>query len=77
MLTKQSIHYGKTKHFALKLQFIRELVDRGELELKDLRTNLKIADVLTKGLGTTKPAKFFAVLLGGTQPERRGESSQE
>ena len=62
---------------ALKLHFIRELVERGELELKYLQTDLKIADVLTKGLGKTKHARFCAALLGDTQPERRGEGSQE
>ena len=76
-LSKQSIHYGKTKHFALKLHFIRELVERGELELKYLQTDLMIADVLTKGLGKRKHAWFCAALLGDTQPERRGEGSQE
>ena len=76
-LSKQSTHCGKTKHFALKLHFIRELVERGELELKYLQTDLMIADVLNKGLGKTKYARFCAALLGDTQPERRGEGSQE
>ena len=76
-LSKQSTHYGKTKHFALKLHFIRELVERGELELKYLQTDLLIADVLTKGLGKTKHTRFCAALLGDTEPERRGEGSQE
>ena len=76
-LTKQSTHYGKTKHFALKPHFIRELVETGELELKYLQTDLMIADVLTNGLGKTKHARFCAALLGDTQPERRGEGSQE
>ena len=76
-LSKQSIHYGRTKHFALKLHLIRELVERGELELKNLQTDLMFADVLTKGLGKTKHARFCAALLGDTRPERRGERSQE
>ena len=76
-LSKQSTHYGKTKHFSLKLHFIRELVERGELELKYLQTDLMIADVPTKGLGKTKHARFCVALLGDTQPERRGEGSQE
>ena len=76
-LSKQSIDYAKTKQFALKLHFIRELVERGELELKYLQTDLMIADVLTKGLGKTKHARFYASRLGDTQPERRGEGSQE
>ena len=76
-LSKQSTHYGKTKHFALELHFIRELVERGELELKYLQTDLMIADVLTKGLGKTKHARFCAALFGDTEPERRGEGSQE
>ena len=76
-LSKQSIQDGKTKHFALKLHSIRELVERGELELKYLQTDLMIADVLTKGLGKTKHARFCAALLGDTQSEKRGEGSQE
>ena len=48
---------------------MRELVERGELELKYLRTNLMIADVLNKGLGKTKNARFCAALLGDTQPK--------
>ena len=59
-LSKQFIHYGKTKHFALKFHFIRELVEKGELELQYLQTDLMIADVLTKGLWKTKHARFCA-----------------
>ena len=76
-LSKQSIHYGKPKDFAPKLHFIRELVERGELELRHLQTDLMNADVPTKGLGKTKHTRFCAALLGDTQPERRGEGSQE
>ena len=76
-LSKLSTHYGKTKHFALRLHFIRELAERRELELKYLQTVLMIADALTKELGNTKHAKFYAALLGDTQPEMRGEESQE
>ena len=76
-LSKQFIHYGKTKHFALKLHSIRELVEKGELELKYLQTDLMIANVLTNRLGKTKHARFCAALLGDTQPERRGEGSQD
>ena len=76
-VSKQTTHYRKTKHFALKLPFIRELVEKGELELKYLKTDLMIAVVLTKGLGKTKHARFCAALLADTQPERRCEGSQE
>ena len=68
-LSKQSTHYGKTKLFVLKLHFTRELVERGELELKYLQSDLVIADVLTKGLGNTKHARFCAALLGHTNPK--------
>ena len=74
-LSKPSIDYGKTKHFALKLHFITELVERGELELKYLQTDRMIADVLTKGLGKTKLASFCVALSGDTQPEKSGEGS--
>ena len=39
-----------------------------ELDLRYLQTDLMIADVLTKGLGKTKPTRFCAALLGDTQP---------
>ena len=61
--------YGKTKLFALKLHFIRKFVERVELELKYLQTDLMIADFLTKGLGKTKHARFCAALLGHTNPK--------
>ena len=62
-------HYGITKHFALKLHFIRELVEWGELELKYLQTDLMISDNLAKRLGKTKHATFCAALLGDTHPK--------
>ena len=76
-LSKQSIHYGKTKHFARKLHFLWELVERGELEVKYLQTDLMILHVLAKGLAKTKHARFCAALLGDTQIGRRGEGSQD
>ena len=54
VFSKQSIHFAKNKHLDLQLHFISELEERAEVELKNLQTDLMIADALTKGLGKTK-----------------------
>ena len=47
------MNHGKTKHFALKVHFIRNLVETRLLELNYLPTDCMPADTLTKALGKT------------------------
>ena len=57
------MNHGKTKHFALKVHFVRNLVESRLLELKYLPTNRMPVDTLTKALGRTKVSLFLDVLL--------------
>ena len=65
-LSKHSMHHGKTKHFAIKLHFVRELVENQKLELSYLTTENMPADILTKSLGIRKHSHFCTFLLGET-----------
>ena len=65
-LSKNSMNHGKTKHFALKVHFIRNLVETRLLELNYLPTDRMPADTLTKALGEKRKkfSLFREVLLG-------------
>ncbi|KAH7291985.1 hypothetical protein KP509_29G045200 [Ceratopteris richardii] len=54
ILAKNLKHSEKTKHIALKLQFIREMVQEGKAELVHVRTQYQWADFLTKSLPKAK-----------------------
>ena len=60
------MHHGKSEHFAIKLHFVRELVENQKLELSYLTTEDMPADILTKSLGIRKHSQFRAYLLGET-----------
>ena len=64
VFSKNSMKHGKTKHFALKVHFVRNLVESRPLELNYSPTNRMPADTLTKALGRTKVSLFRDVLLG-------------
>ena len=64
-LSKLSMNHGKTKHFAIKLHFLRELVEQ-KVTLTFLPTANMPADALTKNLGRCKTAFFRDILLGTT-----------
>ena len=58
------MNHGITKHFALEVQFVRNLVESRLLELNYLPTDRPPADKLTKALWRTKVSLFRDVLLG-------------
>ena len=43
-------HHGRTKHFDVKAHFIRDHVDKGDVEIIYCPTELQVADMLTKSL---------------------------
>ena len=63
-LSKNSMIHEKTKHFALKLHFVRKLVESRLLELDYLPTDLIPADTLTKALERTEVSIFRDVFFG-------------
>ncbi|MCO5559997.1 hypothetical protein L7F22_013602 [Adiantum nelumboides] len=54
ILAKNLKHSEKTKPIAMKLHFIRELIQEGSLQLSHVRTELQWADFLTKPLPKAK-----------------------
>ena len=65
-LSKHSMNHGKAKHFAIKLHFLRELVEQKKNTLIFSPTANMPADALTKNLGRCKTAFFRDSLLGTT-----------
>ena len=60
-LSNYSMHHRKTKHFAIKLHFVRELVEKHKFELLYLTTENMTADILTKSL--KKDSLFVHIFL--------------
>ena len=56
MLAKNLKHSELTKHIAMKLQFTRELLQEGNIEIAHVRTEEQRADFLTK---STKKSKHY------------------
>ena len=50
--------HNKTKHIGIKFHFVRGQVKCQKVELKYCRTDEMLADIFTKGLGTTQFAKL-------------------
>ena len=57
-LSKNSMNHGKTKHFALKVHFVRNFIESRLLELNHLPTDRMPAETLTKALGRTNLSLF-------------------
>ena len=57
-MAKNPQYHGRSKHISIKYHFIREQVSTNLIELRYCRTDDMIADIFTKGLGTTKFIKL-------------------
>ena len=47
-LARNPVNHEKTKHIATKFNFIRDLVEAGDISLNKIHTNVNPADFLTK-----------------------------
>ena len=57
-LAENLVFHARTKHVEVYYHFIREKVLQEEIEMKPIKTENQITDIFTKGLPTTKHAKF-------------------
>lgn len=62
ILADHPAHHERTKHIAVHAHFSREKVASGEVSLKWTPTNSLTADVLTKGLQSTKHYQFVTAM---------------
>jgi hypothetical protein len=53
-VSKHPSHYSKLKHVELRHLHIREVVQRGDAEVKRISTNDNVADIFTKALDKNK-----------------------
>ncbi|MCI33107.1 cationic amino acid transporter 1-like, partial [Trifolium medium] len=49
-LAKNPIAHGRSKHIEMRFHYLREQVSSGKFKLEHCRTNLQVADVLTKAV---------------------------
>jgi hypothetical protein len=65
-LTKNHVFHDKSKHIEIKYHYIRDMVQRGAIELQYISTNEKTVDILTKPLSRVK-YEYFRDKLGMMQ----------
>lgn len=53
-ISKNPVFHGTTKHFNIKLYFLREVQNEGEIQLKYCSTEEQVADIFTKPLSLGK-----------------------
>ena len=48
-LSKNPVHHDRSKHIDTRYHFVRDCVDRGEVDIDHVSTNEQLADILRKG----------------------------
>jgi hypothetical protein len=66
-LAANPTHHEKTKHFAVRQQYVRECMNAGHITVAHVPTERNAADVLTKALTKGRHCDCL-VLLGMTLP---------
>ena len=57
-LSKNPVHHDRSKHIDTRFHFIRDCVERGEVEIDHVSTTDQLADILTKALGRIRFAEL-------------------
>jgi hypothetical protein len=53
-LSKNLVHHDRSKHIDTKYHFVRDCVEKGEVEIDHVNTGEQLADILTKALGRVR-----------------------
>lgn len=61
-LAKNPVFHGRSKHIDIQYNFIRECVERGEIEIKHVSSEMQKADVMTKALSAVRFEKMRELL---------------
>lgn len=61
-LSKNPVLHGKSKHIDVRFHFLRDLVNKAEVELRYCNTHNQVADVFTKPLKLEQFEKFREIL---------------
>ena len=57
-LSENLVFYDQSKHIDIRCRFVRDCVQRGDVQLSYTPTGEHVVDILTKALGRTKFAYF-------------------
>lgn len=61
-LAKNPVFHGRNKHIDVRFHFIRECIERGEIEIKYIASDFQRADIMTKALCVAKFEKMRKLL---------------
>jgi len=61
-LSKNAVFHKRSKHIDISFHFTTELVEKKVITIQYLRTELMIADILTKSLSKDKHFKYISML---------------
>lgn len=53
-LSKNPVHHDRSKHIDTRFHFVRDCVDKGEVDVDHVNTKDQLADILTKALGRVR-----------------------
>lgn len=53
-MSKNNAYHERTKHVARKFHFIRDIVEKGEVDVQKIHTSRNPADILTKVVPVSK-----------------------
>jgi hypothetical protein len=53
-LIRSLVLSGRSKHIEVKYHLVRESAEQGQIEVREVRTNDQLGEILTKALGRLK-----------------------
>jgi len=54
VLSKNPVHHERIKHIDTRYHYVRECVERGQIDIEHVSTTEQLADILTKALGCVR-----------------------
>lgn len=61
-LVKKNVHHERTKHMPVRMHFIRDVIEQGDVSVQKILTSKNPADMLTKVIPVQKFVQALAVL---------------
>jgi hypothetical protein len=62
-LTQNPVFHGIVKHIKVRYHFLRDHVEKGDIEMRYIETERQLADVFTKSLDATRFASLWGKLV--------------
>ena len=53
-LSKNPVHHERIKHIDTRYHYVRECVERGQIDIEHVSTTEQLLDILTKALGRVR-----------------------